>query len=554
MKPREITPYRASLLVAERQLIVRPVDGRLVLEPGDAGDQATTGGPVVAADTVRRFFADVVASAERIVPFADQYSEAQTDAGADSLVDLHTDLQGEHAKERSERGVVSQVDRFFAVLPDPSIRWLTDPIVVYELLAGNITAGEDAFTGARTRRVELDVTRPEAFADAARDGRLWVCRAEWRGDSGEPIRSSWLVEDRNDTETAPSQQLGRALHRLRDSLIALGGEGCRVGITRRGASTVNDVEQVEANQRVTRIVTEGWTAYWPIAGFRRTVAFIAGERTQPRSGDDRRPIDALLTQGALRIVFSSVGYNGPAALSYRRPRTAAERRGAYATSTMARLVASGYTATHRLVDSAYRSGDRFALFVTVYRYSGGRWRAAFDKALGARRKDALPNDPLPIQRVSSSDVSIWDRYAIALERFLDLFSGQIHRPGGAIDASTMDIVSRYYLRPRTDAMRSVWERTCRDTRIDALLEEGRLSILRDLGRRYPRTTLVEAVAGRPEGTKRRIASIFSRNGRAIFLEDVEALEAAITRRDIVSWERLLSSQGVLSKIAQRIQV
>jgi hypothetical protein len=526
MNSRQITPHKASLLVAEGRLMVRPVDGRLVLESAERRDESSIQG-----DAARRFFADVVALADRITPLA----KATASVGA---------------------------DRFIAEVPEAAIRWLTDPVVVYELLAGNITAAEDEFTGARTRRVEVDTTNPEAFADAARNGRLWVCRAEWRGDSGETFRSSWLVEDRNDDESSPSQQLGRSLHRLRDSLIALGGDGCRVGIARKGASSVNDVDSPGANQRIIRIVTEAWTAYWPSGSLRGTLALIAGGGNPQRSTEDPVTIDSLLEKGAFRIVCSSIGRNGPAALSYRRPRTPAERRSGYATATIARLVTSGYSATQRLVDSAYRSGDRFALFVTIYRYSGATWRTAFDKALGSRRRDALPQEPSPTQRTAGPDgrtlttarrASIWDQYAVAVEGFVDLFATQIHRPGGAIDASIMDIVSRYYLRPRTDAIRAVWERTCRDTRIDTLLEEGRLSILRDIGRRYPRTTLVEAVAGRPATTKRRIASIFSRNGRAIFLEDVEAIEAAIARRDPISWERLLSSQGILSKIAQRIQ-
>ncbi|MFA7566673.1 MAG: hypothetical protein WCY01_06570, partial [Alkalispirochaeta sp.] len=147
----------------------------------------------------------------------------------------------------------------------------------------------------------------------------------------------------------------------------------------------------------------------------------------------------------------------------------------------------------------------------------------------------------------------WQQAAVAAEMLIGEYARRTHRPGYAVDADSMKILDRYYIRPRGTALKSLWESKRRDGEVEELLEHGLLSLLRSYGRRLPRAVLVEGAAGSSERTKHRLSLIYSRAGRKIFLEDVEALEGAIRRNDEVQWERLLGAQQTLKELARRIQ-
>lgn len=494
----ELTPNRAALVVSRGDLYLEVDETGFALRRPECQNEFTS------SEVVRRFTSELLRSASQIFRSGEEYR---------------------------------------LTLPNDVARRLLDASIVYEFLSGNVLLSDDRLARVRRNRIQIDSTPGRSISHHALRGILWGCRGEWRTPEGDVFRISWFVTDhgsgRSDSsdeshETNPSKSVARSVHRLRQGLESLGLPEVKIGVTRISPSTVDGAQQL------VRIVSDEWIAFWPPTSFARIVGAIASYPDNAPSMTDHIP------RAAYRITIAAVYRNGLASLAMRNPRTSVERRGSYAIKTVSALIATGRL--RRFIDSVYRSGRRFERFVIVYLFSGPTWRRAFDDALGTRRREAIPQS-IDLGR----EGTIWERYVQGLDELVHTFSQEIHRPGGAIDAQTMGVVEKYYLRPRTEAVRAVWERVCNDTSTDDLLEEGRLSLLRRIGRSYPRRTLVEAAVGRREGTKRRIASIFSRNGRMIYLEDVDVLERVIARGESVSWDQLLASQRVLRSIAEQIQ-
>jgi hypothetical protein len=459
---------------------------------------------------------------------------------------------------------------------DSVTRWLTDPRIFHEFLAGGITAGPDSFNAPRRRPVEVGRTTTAEIRADAEAGRLWVCRIEWRGtgaalpgtDGNDRVRRvGWLVREvLPDSGGSPGKSLARALQRLKSGVEAMGLEECRVGIARQNRSTV------ERDGALLKIGTDEWEAFWPVEGVLRLAealaAGTAGEDEHPGPtgddgenpvrGPDRSPglsMERAITAAAVAILAAEIGVNGISSLVYHVPRTPEERLSVHAIRTMAALSDGGGRVVDRFVDSVYRSGRRFRAFTVLYRLCGNEWRQQFDRALGPRRLAQFPDGSVPIPPEFANPAApgaVWRTFAVALEELVGEYARNARRRGMALDAASMEILARWYHHPRSDAMRSVWERSRKDRTVADRLEHGRLSVLRDLARGVPRRILIDAATGRDERTKQRLAAVFSRHGRRLFLEDVDAREAAIARNDAVEWEQILAAHRRLSALAERL--
>ena len=411
--------------------------------------------------------------------------------------------------------------------------WLVDANVFWAFLSGRLGGADDALTGQRYRPVEVESVTGEAIAPAARAGQLWVCRAEWltsAEDGSSRVGCSWLVRS-GENGDKPGRELARSLHRLREGLRGVGLDDPRVGITRQERA------EVDRDRRLVRLTTESWDAFWPAASVQRM----------------REAIGSADLPAEVAVLAAELRYNGLVSLAYRIPRTPEEQRAGYALRTIGAFLENGGRALDSFVDSTYRSRRRFLAFLVLYRWIGPARRARIDRVLGQRRREQIPLRPEPVGSPNGgSQQETWRTLAVATDELVREYAVATRARGMGLDAASMDILQRYFMKPRGDAMRRVWDRNRRTPEITRMLEEGMLSTLRRLGRAVPRSVLVEAVAGRDETSKRRVAAIFSRNGRQIFLEDVTALEAAIDRGAFTEWDRLLAAHQRLRAIARRM--
>ncbi|MFP4210628.1 MAG: hypothetical protein ACLFR8_05250 [Alkalispirochaeta sp.] len=532
-------------------------------------------------------------AAERYLPRADAVAIASARIGAADQHDPFRSFLGDLLLlDSSATATVTGTD-LALTYSDGISRWLTDPRIVYEFLVGGITGGPDSLGAPRRRPVEVARTTTAEIRADAEAGRLWVCRIEWRepavvpraadGDAGVDgeggirrradgdggiRRVGWLVrETLPGADGAPAKSLARGLQRLKSGVEAMGLEGCRVGIARQRESSVDRAGAL------LRIGTDEWEAFWPVDGVHRLARALAapsindGGRDEPLRAEqtptnpvggnngDGGDADGVTATAALAILAAEIRANGVIALAYHVPRTPEERLSVHAIRTIAALIDAGGGVVERFVDSVYRSGRRFRAFTVLYRFSGTSWQRRFDRALGERRRAQLPPGPIPIRSEFAHPLApgeVWRTVASAVEELVGEYARNARRRGMALDARSMSILSRWYLHPRSDAMRRVWERSRKDTTVTDRLENGRLSILRDLARGIPRRVLVDAATGRDERTKRRLSIVFSRRGRRLFLEDVDAREAAIARNEVTDWEQILAAHRRLHALAQRL--
>jgi len=509
-------------------------------------------------------------AAERFLPEAATVFVGPAGGGVSGIDGAFRGFLGDLLLTDPAAGAVRIGSGLHLTFSDSVTRWLTDPRIVHEFLAGGITGGPDSFKAPRRRPVEaVRTTSAEIRADAAA-GRLWVCRLEWRETSPAPEgrggteqlrRVGWLVREvLPTTGSTPGKSLARSLQRLKSGAEAIGLEGCRVGIARQKESTV------DPDGAMLKIGTDEWEAFWPVEGVIRFAAALSTryetDSVPPGSLVDARRrrgpaqgLEGTLADAALAILAGEIGANGIASLVYHIPRTPEERLSVHAIRTITALIDGGGRVVERFVDSVYRSGRRFRAFTILRRLGGTEWIDHFDRALGPRRLAQFPTEPSPIRSEFANPVApgdVWRTFATAAEELVGEYARNARRRGMALDAASMDILSRWYHHPRSDAMRRVWERSRKDATVADRLEEGRLSVLRDLARGVPRRVMIDAVTGRDERTKQRLAAVYSRRGRRLFLEDVDAREAAIARNEMIEWEQILAAHRRLHALAERL--
>jgi hypothetical protein len=478
-------------------------------------------------------------------------------------------------------------------IPKETLVRFTDPNLFWMFLAGRLgDGGRGDYLGRRNRIVDTGEVTAAVLSRDAEAGRLWVCKAEWtrslpgpadgRKNRKEPLRVSWLVRETtapgagNSESGGPGKDLAWSLYRLQNAFRSVGFRDCRVGISRQGASRIDE------RRPLLRLGTEYWEGFWPKGALERIQEEISrlyvhrdGRKDDPPRREGVDPSDTIpkpVRGGETRqgpglsgippvvtaaVLETELEQQGLLSLAYRLPASREERVGGYAIRTVYAFLAQGGRSLRWFVDSAYRSGRRFRAFSTVYHALGETERARLDRVLGVRRRAALADEHRLVREGQSDGVGQvnepWRLAALAAETLVGDYARSTRRRGYAADVESMKILEKYYISPRGNSLREIWEKRRNDPMVEGLLEDGRLSLLRIYGRTVPRAVLVDAAAGTTEQTKRRLAAIFSRRGRRLFLEDIDVLEEAVRRDGFIEWDRLLSAREHLTALARRIQ-
>ncbi len=429
--------------------------------------------------------------------------------------------------------------RYRLEIPSSIVSRLSDGKIFAEFLVGRFcqTAPGIEPLVSRQRPVEAEEVSAEEVAGKLESEAIWVCRMEGcDGPSREDTRLPvWFVKEQRENEEngKPGKKVAVELYRLQQAMRNLGFDSCRITVAQRRIHTFDVAPRYET------IRTSHSEAFWPsrsVTVLRRLLA------SEGRSAEQR--------------IFAFEAVNrGLLAIAYRMPRSAEERKSGYAVRTLYALLQLGGRGLREFVDSVYRSAEQFHAFVLVYNALGEAERRQLDHILGERRRAQLVSDRPDAYRRSGrrTVVEPWIAAADATELLVGRYVATARKRGHAVDVESRKIIDSYYLKPRSEALRSVWERARRDPEMERLIEEGRLSRLRALGRRVPRSVLVDAAVGTREEMKRKLSAVFSRRGRQMFLEDVDVIEGAIHRNEWIEWERLLSAQSQLKVLARKIQ-
>jgi len=208
------------------------------------------------------------------------------------------------------------------------------------------------------------------------------------------------------------------------------------------------------------------------------------------------------------------------------------------------------TALANLVDHCYRRQSDVDALREVYRSFPPAWQRGIDAVLGPRRREQFV---LPFSHRSLlARESIGDRVSAAAAQLVDGLASRTRRRGDAFTASLDRMVRNDYLEPLARGSRKAFE-TQRDTgALETAMERASLSRLRRVLRTLPREILVNAAVFESRETKTRIAAIYSRRGRRLFFEDLEAREAFITRDARYDFRVVIAARTRVLMIARKI--
>ena len=305
-----------------------------------------------------------------------------------------------------------------------------------------------------------------------------------------------------------------------------------------------------------RITSPGWHALWPARAVTRLMeALVSGDRGDheallsagARDGRARRV--GLERAATLRLLDGELTTNGLVRLLQTLPRTPSEKLGRYAVRTVVELARAGGVVTREFAESAYRSSSAYRDLAQIVRWLPETIRDRCAAALG-RRWEQLSNHGARGRVVAAGEpwrTYPWIAVSEACERLVSDLAARARRAGDGPSAATGEVVERFYTAPRGERLSAVWRRQLASGDLGRALEETMLSRLRRELPHVPRQLLVLAVLEEDRDTKQRASAVFSRRGRALFLEDIAALEAAIRRREFREWDRVLSARRELMR-------
>ena len=450
-------------------------------------------------------------------------------------------------------GVEAQRDeegsRFTAILSTAATEWIADRSVLWTFLAGGWGIPQGAGGVEPPRRVDSG----EVLTIAV-DIPTWIVRLECDRFSGDAALSWLVVETARGGERAasqPSRLVAAGVQRIRD---ILGGSGGDATVTVRR----QDPTAIPGGRGMMRLDSSAARVYWPRRSFRGVLTLLAGDT----AGSPLHALQNLLD-------FELTGY-GMLRLLQTTPRTAEERRSRPALRTVQELIRAEGAAGRSLADTAYRSGTAYQAAATLLGWLSPSQQGQLRRAFGTRRWEQIFDHGLRRSIGGAGGVAggalsgaaggvaggvasrlPWNAVAAAAEVLIADLGQRAQRPGQRPPAATVAVVKKFYLEPRGNRLRSVWEDQIRRGVLADLLEEVFLSQLkRDLPR-LPRNTLVLSAVGEPPAVKDRISAVFSRRGRAIFAEDVAVIQAAVERGEFTDWDRILAARSTVWGVYNR---
>ncbi|MCG8478881.1 MAG: hypothetical protein MI724_07285, partial [Spirochaetales bacterium] len=345
----------------------------------------------------------------------------------------------------------------------------------------------------------------------------------------------------------PSRRLAGGLHMMRDVLRRAGLGEVQLKVRRQPPSSIG------GGSAVLRMTSPAWHMFWPMGTVARLVETLLPRDVdgglRNRSLGDRERLVALQRAATLRLLDAEVTTNGLVRLLQSLPRTSAEKIGRYAVRTVIELSRAGGVATREFVESAYRSGAAYRDLAVIVRWLPETIRDRLALSLGRRWEQLVEHGARrpPPPTDGSGRAYPWIAVPEACERLVSELAVRARRAGRGPSAATGNVVERFYTAPRGERLQAVWRRQLAAGDLGRALAEAMLSRLRRELPHLPRELLVLAAVAEHRDTKQRISAIFSRRGRALFLEDVAALEAAMERREFREWDRVLSARRELMR-------
>lgn len=374
-------------------------------------------------------------------------------------------------------------------------RWITDLGLISRTCALALSGGAVA-----TRRGDSgEIT--------AGDGALWQARLivegsdapiafAVRGDDGDRLRT-----ELDGVATLVGSAVGRAVE-------------CEI---RAAGAVTAAAGRAVAVYDVTTRDGRGWRAFWPAGAFAAVRSLVG------RDGD-------------LLLIDAFIRRYGMAAWLAIDERPGPHRPARFATSAVVAAATAGGVVARSLVDGAFRSGEAYGHLVTAATWCGPEAQKSILEALGSRRADSL------VARMSTVAGAPWVALPAAAESIAATLATRCGTPGAAPVAALCAIVRERYTTPRSTVLRAQWQRHRDGGTLSTAVTGARLSRLRRVVWALPRDTVLRAAYGESSDVVRTLTAAWSRRGRRLFVEDLDALTALIDRGDDVLWAELLEAR------------
>lgn len=397
------------------------------------------------------------------------------------------------------------------VLPDDVFQWLGDPRVVWHGLSG-------AGVGQVTDVQEISSVEAAREIHGARN-RLWHCHVASTG---------WLILEAEPAER-PSRELVRAVQRQRQTLQWLGVSPSQ------GRLRAVPESAVTPGVTLLRIASPARVVY---------IGKATVERLQAG-----RPMEGL----ALCVLHGMIRSSGLMAVMLAVPRTPRERQGRFALRAVRAMVRSGGVPARVCAETAYRSGELYHSMAVLLKGMAGDDRRSMRHVLGHRRWEQLEGHGNRIPP-GSGTYRPWDAVASAALLVMDDLAARTAQRGMAPPEVAARMVRQLYLAPQSARLKEIWHTQLKSRELGELVENARLSHLRGYLRSLGRETVILAGCSEPPAVQQRLAAVYSRGGRRMYLEDVAAMEGKMARGEFDRWDHLLAARKAVASAARHARL
>ena len=234
-----------------------------------------------------------------------------------------------------------------------------------------------------------------------------------------------------------------------------------------------------------------------------------------------------------------------------------QRQAAAALAAATALPHAAGSALTALADHAFSATEAVRGVAMLLRYGSPHVREGLRRALGARRAARRPAPTAPATRAQYGG-SVPAAPPAPVAPLVDSGARRRRMRGRTMPAVLDEFVYRRYVVVQRDRSRTVYEKLVATDELAQRLEDTLLSALRRVLRGLPRSVLVDAAVGGPTAVVERIGTVWGRNGRRIFREDVDARAAQLRRGEhfdftpfILARRTVLAALGTASQSTRR---
>lgn len=255
----------------------------------------------------------------------------------------------------------------------------------------------------------------------------------------------------------------------------------------------------------------------------------------------------ILTMETVRLLHQA---SGMVQLVLSAPQSSVQKNAAPAIQFLAGLSGAGTMEIRAMVDHCYRRQSDVDALRELFPAFPPSWRAVVQGAIGNRRWEHFlsPRSGTFLHHRASRG----DTVALAADRIVESLTSRLRRRGDAFPAALDRRIKRSYLDPLSRSGVTALRKRRESGELGSALQAASLSRLRRVLRMTPRSILVDAAVFESRDVKMRISTIFSRRGRRMFFEDLEARESAIQRETRFDYRVILSARLRVLAIAKRV--